>query len=87
VTLAALTVATLSGKVGWPPQALRLLQHQPTKGENMIFTSHKQLQAQQQSEALRELNLDELRAVTGGIFVQNTRPDPVIYPVIQNNTP
>jgi len=55
----------------------------------MIFTNHKQHQAQQPSAAPRELNLDELRAVAGGIVVQKTRPDPSVYdpsvyPVVQN---
>lgn len=50
----------------------------------MIQTNRNQHEAQQPSLAPRELNLDELCAVAGGRFVQTTRPDPVIYPVIQN---
>lgn len=50
----------------------------------MIQTNQNQREAQQPSPALRELNLDELRAVAGGCFVQTTRPEPVIYPVVQN---
>ena len=37
---------------------------------------------------LRELSLDELRAVSGGVRGQIARPDPTVYtvyPVVQNN--
>ncbi|MEO8154995.1 MAG: hypothetical protein ABI605_18165, partial [Rhizobacter sp.] len=56
------------------------------QGKLMIHTSQIQRETQQPSSALRELNLDELRAVAGGLVVQNTRPDPVIYPYVQNNS-
>ena len=34
--------------------------------------------------ALRELTLSELREVAGGLRGQVARPDPTMYPIIQN---
>ena len=46
----------------------------------MIQTNQAQRQAPKVNSELRELKLDELRAVVGGVVVQKTRPDPAVYP-------
>ena len=74
----------LSGKVGLRSQRRGRIRISNLKGETMTHANQTQPEAQQPNSMVRELNLSELRAVVGGLVVQKTRPDPTVYPVIQN---